>query len=45
MSSSECENELAAENTPLKRQLAERNEELAILQNGRNILREAPEMK
>ncbi len=28
-----------------KRQLAERDEELAILQKGRDILREAPEMK
>lgn len=32
MNSSERENELAAENARLKRQLAERDEELAILQ-------------
>ncbi len=32
MNSSERENKLAAENTRLKRQLAERDEELAILQ-------------
>ena len=32
MTSSERENELAAENARLKRQLAERDEELAILQ-------------
>ncbi|EFN8174304.1 IS3 family transposase [Escherichia coli] len=45
MSSSERESELAAENVRLKRQLAEQAEELAILQKGRDILREAPEMK
>ncbi|WP_406640608.1 IS3 family transposase [Pectobacterium brasiliense] len=45
MNSSERENELAAENARLKRQLAERDEELAILPKGRDILREAPEMK
>ncbi|HBD1916480.1 TPA: IS3 family transposase [Escherichia coli] len=45
MSSSERESELAAENARLKRQLAEQAEELAILQKGRDILREAPEMK
>ncbi|EMM6761633.1 IS3 family transposase [Pluralibacter gergoviae] len=43
--SSERENELAAENARLKRQLAEQAEELAILPKGRDILREAPEMK
>ncbi|ELC6795921.1 IS3 family transposase, partial [Salmonella enterica] len=45
LSSSERENELAAENARLKRQLAEQAEELAILPKGRDILREAPEMK
>ncbi|WP_128178868.1 IS3 family transposase [[Pantoea] beijingensis] len=45
LTSSERENELAAENVRLKRQLAERDEELAILPKGRDILREAPEMK
>ncbi|WP_169781605.1 IS3-like element ISEc16 family transposase [Escherichia coli] len=45
MSSSERESELAAENVRLKRQLAEQAEELAILPKGRDILREAPEMK
>ncbi|ECE6343800.1 IS3 family transposase [Salmonella enterica subsp. enterica] len=45
MTSSERENELAAENARLKRQLAEHAEELAILQKGRDILRETPEMK
>ncbi|MEL4205008.1 IS3 family transposase [Plesiomonas shigelloides] len=45
MTSSERENELAAENARLKRQLAERDEELAIPPKGRDILREAPEMK
>ncbi|MEY8712106.1 IS3 family transposase [Mangrovibacter phragmitis] len=45
MTSSVRENELAAENARLKRQLAERDEELAILPKGRDILREAPEMK
>ncbi|MET4883512.1 IS3 family transposase [Morganella morganii] len=43
--SSERENELAAENARLKRQLAEQAEELVILPKGRDILREAPEMK
>lgn len=43
--SSEREQEMSSEITRLKRQLAERDEELAILQNGRDILREAPEMK
>ncbi|MFP1908969.1 IS3 family transposase [Lonsdalea quercina] len=45
MTASERENELAAENARLKRQLAEQAEELAILPKGRDILREAPEMK
>ncbi|WDB90802.1 IS3 family transposase (plasmid) [Escherichia albertii] len=45
MTSSERESELAAENARLKRQLAEQAEELAILPKGRDILREAPEMK
>ncbi|EKO4896668.1 IS3 family transposase, partial [Salmonella enterica] len=45
MTSSERENELAAENARLKRQLTEQAEELAILPKGRDILREAPEMK
>ncbi|ELG7590375.1 IS3 family transposase [Salmonella enterica] len=45
LSSSEREQEMSAEIARLKRQLAERDEELAILQNGRDILREAPEMK
>ncbi|MCO7254052.1 IS3 family transposase [Dickeya oryzae] len=45
MTSSERENELAAENARLKRQLAEQAEELAILQKAGDILREAPEMK
>ncbi|HAH2772349.1 IS3 family transposase [Escherichia coli] len=45
MSSSERESELAAENVRLKRQLAEQAEELTILPKGRDILREAPEMK
>ncbi|HAF2724009.1 TPA: IS3 family transposase [Salmonella enterica] len=45
LSSSECEQEMSAEIARLKRQLAERDEELAILQKGRDILREAPEMK
>ncbi|MFP1764513.1 IS3 family transposase [Lonsdalea quercina] len=45
MTSSERERELAAENARLKRQLAERDEELAIPPKGRDILREAPEMK
>ncbi|MTD40890.1 IS3 family transposase [Erwinia sp. CPCC 100877] len=43
--SSERESELAAENARLKRQLAERDEELAIPPKGRDILRETPEMK
>lgn len=43
LTSSERESELAAENARLKRQLAEQAEELAILKNGRDILREAPE--
>ncbi|EDX5492930.1 Transposase for insertion sequence element IS904 [Salmonella enterica] len=45
LSSSEREQEMSAEIARLKRQLAERDEELAILENGRDILREAPEMK
>ncbi|EII8887452.1 IS3 family transposase [Salmonella enterica] len=45
LSSSECEQEMSAEIARLKRQLAERDEELAIIQKGRDILREAPEMK
>ncbi|EJA5054859.1 IS3 family transposase, partial [Salmonella enterica] len=45
LTSSERESELAAENARLKRQLAEQTEELAILPKGRDILREAPEMK
>lgn len=36
---------MSVEIARLKRQLAEQAEELAILQNGRDILREAPEMK
>ncbi|MDN4629826.1 MULTISPECIES: IS3 family transposase [Erwinia] len=43
--SSERESELAAENARLKRQLAERDEELAIPPKGRDILRQTPEMK
>ncbi|EBF4220912.1 IS3 family transposase [Salmonella enterica] len=43
--SSERESEQAAEIARLKRQLAEKDEELAILPKGRDILREAPEMK
>ncbi|WP_431021718.1 IS3 family transposase [Escherichia coli] len=43
--SSERELEMSTEIARLKRQLAERDEELAILQKGRDILREAPEMK
>ncbi|MDC9067942.1 IS3 family transposase [Escherichia coli] len=42
--SSERELEMSTEIARLKRQLAERDEELAILK-GRDILREAPEMK
>ncbi|MBB1526230.1 IS3 family transposase [Pectobacterium carotovorum subsp. carotovorum] len=42
---SERECEQAAEIARLKRQLAERDEELAIPPKGRDILREAPEMK
>ncbi|EBP0096057.1 IS3 family transposase [Salmonella enterica subsp. salamae] len=45
LSSSEREQEMSSEIARLKRQLAERDEELAILQKGRDILREAPEMK
>ncbi|ECC2385828.1 IS3 family transposase [Salmonella enterica] len=45
LSSSEREQEMSAEIARLKRQLAERDEELAIIQKGRDILREAPEMK
>ncbi|EBA3767537.1 IS3 family transposase [Salmonella enterica] len=45
LSSSEREQAMPAEIARLKRQLAERDEELAILQKGRDILREAPEMK
>ncbi|EAA8170045.1 IS3 family transposase [Salmonella enterica subsp. enterica serovar Adelaide] len=45
LSSSERGQEMSAEIARLKRQLAERDEELAILQKGRDILREAPEMK
>ncbi len=44
-SSSEREQEMSVEIARLKRQLAEQAEELAILKNGRDILREAPEMK
>ncbi|EAR7790584.1 IS3 family transposase [Salmonella enterica] len=44
-SSSEREQEMSADIARLKRQLAERDEELTILQKGRDILREAPEMK
>ncbi len=44
-SSSEREQEMSVEIARLKRQLAEQAEELAILQKGRDILREAPEMK
>ncbi|EDH3361978.1 IS3 family transposase, partial [Salmonella enterica] len=44
-SSSEREQEMAVEIARLKRQLAERDEELAIPPKGRDILREAPEMK
>ncbi|ELX9581682.1 IS3-like element IS3 family transposase [Escherichia coli] len=43
--SSERELEMSTEIARLKRQLAERDEELAILPKGRDILREAPEMK
>ncbi|EEP8432677.1 IS3 family transposase [Salmonella enterica] len=45
LSSSEREQEMSVEIARLKRQLAERDEELAILQKGRDILREVPEMK
>ncbi|WP_423246740.1 IS3 family transposase [Serratia marcescens] len=45
MTATERESELAAENARLKRQLAEQAEELAIPPKGRDILREAPEMK
>jgi putative transposase len=44
LSSSEREQEMSAEIARLKRQLAERDEELADSQR-RDILREAPEMK
>ncbi|WP_154816863.1 IS3 family transposase [Enterobacter kobei] len=44
-SSSEREQEMSVEIARLKRQLAERDEELAIPPKGRDILREAPEMK
>ncbi|HCA3408311.1 TPA: IS3 family transposase [Salmonella enterica subsp. salamae serovar 35:g,m,s,t:-] len=44
-SSSEREQEMSSEIARLKRQLAERDEELAILQNGRDILRETPKIK
>ncbi|MES3464006.1 IS3 family transposase [Enterobacter hormaechei] len=44
-SSSEREQEMAVEIARLKRQLAEQAEELAIPPKGRDILREAPEMK
>ncbi|WP_280175314.1 IS3 family transposase [Escherichia coli] len=43
--SSERELEMSTEIARLKRQLAERDEELAIPPKGRDILREAPEMK
>lgn len=43
--SSERENELAAENARLKRQLAEQAEELAILQKAATYFCEAPEVK
>ncbi|MED9849194.1 IS3-like element IS3 family transposase [Escherichia coli] len=43
--SSERELEMSTEIARLKRQLVERDEELAILPKGRDILREAPEMK
>ncbi|EFI9810651.1 IS3 family transposase [Escherichia coli] len=43
--SSERELEMSTEIARLKRQLAERDEELAILPKGRDILREVPEMK
>ncbi|WP_455426789.1 IS3 family transposase [Dryocola sp. LX212] len=43
--SSEREQEMSVEIARLKRQLAERDEELAIPPKGRDILREAPEMK
>lgn len=45
LSSSEREQEMSAEIIRLKRQLTEWDEELAILQNSRDILRETPEMK
>ncbi|MCU3254398.1 IS3 family transposase [Enterobacter hormaechei subsp. steigerwaltii] len=44
-SSSEREQEMSVEIARLKRQLAEQAEELAIPPKGRDILREAPEMK
>ncbi|EHJ4094851.1 IS3 family transposase [Escherichia fergusonii] len=43
--SSERELEMSTEIARLKRQLAERDEEMAIPPKGRDILREAPEMK
>ncbi|EJH0082347.1 IS3 family transposase [Escherichia coli] len=43
--SSERELEMSTEIARLKRQLAERDEELAVLPKGRDILREAPEIK
>ncbi|EOU2855784.1 IS3 family transposase [Salmonella enterica] len=45
LSSSEREQDMSAAIARLKRQLAERDEELAILQKAPDILREAPEMK
>ncbi|WP_168402805.1 IS3 family transposase [Erwinia amylovora] len=44
-SSSEREQEMSVEIARLKRQLAEQTEELAIPPKGRDILREAPELK
>ncbi|SQI26938.1 IS1230 transposase [Salmonella enterica subsp. arizonae] len=45
LSSSEREHEMSAEIARLKRQLAERDEETGHSPKGRDILREAPEMK
>lgn len=45
LSFSEREQEMSAAIARLKCQMAERDEELAILQNDRDILREAPERK
>ncbi|QXO48697.1 IS3 family transposase [Morganella morganii] len=45
LSASEREQKLATENARLKRQLAERDEELAILPKGRDILCQTPEIK